>query len=316
MTTRRTLLTAAALAALATPVLLGGCGGDGPAAGDGPVIRHAMGTTQVWRKTQRVVVLDTPELETVTALGITPVGMTLPDAVPTPPAHLRARLASTQLVGVTAEPNIEKIAALRPDLILSNKKRHTRIYDRLARIAPTVFTPDPSTPWKDNFRLYARALGQEAKADTLLAEYHARAKRVGAAIAAANGGTPPTVSVVRFVDGPTRLYQRRSFSGTVLADAGLRRPASQDVDKFTATVGPEKADQADADYVFVSTYGDPDKTRRSAFEASPIWKTLGAARNGRVFQVQDEAWMLSIGVQGAHLVLDDLAKAAKVDPLR
>ncbi len=41
-----------------------------------------------------------------------------------------------------------------------------------------------------------------------------------------------------------------------------------------------------------------------------------AVKNGKVFEAKDEIWMSGIGVQAAHLVLDDLAKAFGVPDLR
>ncbi|MGC4075066.1 MAG: ABC transporter substrate-binding protein [Nibricoccus sp.] len=56
------------------------------------------------------------------------------------PAYLGDATAQVQLVGQTTEPNLEQIAAMRPDLILGAKVRHEAIYDQLSAIAPTVFS--------------------------------------------------------------------------------------------------------------------------------------------------------------------------------
>ncbi|KWX01855.1 ABC-type transporter [Carbonactinospora thermoautotrophica] len=299
-----------------------GSGGSGQAAQDaGPgfpvTVKHAMGETTIPKRPQRVVVLDTPEMDAVTLLGIEPVGAAVVDpATGQFPAYLKDKMARTEKVGSLDEPSVEKIAALKPDLILSSKVRHEQIYAQLSKIAPTVFAETPGAPWKDNLKLYAKALGKEQEAAQALARYQERARELGEAIKAKHGGQAPTVSVVRFVDGPTRFYQKKNFSGTVLSDVGVRRPPLQDKDDFSLDVGPELADQADADYVFVMAYGDPSKTQKQAFQASPLWQRMNAVKNNRVFEVEDEVWMLGIGVQGAHLILDDLARAAGVDPRR
>lgn len=57
--------------------------------------------------------------------------------------------------------------------------------------------------WKDNLRLQAEALGQEELVEKEIGAYEAAAKATGAAINAKAGN--PTISVVRFLDGPTRL---------------------------------------------------------------------------------------------------------------
>ena len=315
----------AVLTALATAAAVAACGGGSDrtaAAGGGDpfprTVRHAMGATEIESQPTRVVVLDTAEAGAVTLVGITPVGAVSVDPVrKTYPAHLATELADVPDVGPLEEPNLDRIVALEPDLILSSKVRHEAIYERLSEIAPTVFSETPGQDWKDNIALFAKALGKEREAAAAVDAYVERAKRIGAAIEAKNGGSMPTFSIVRFVDGPTRLYLPSSFSGTVLADAGLARPASQRTEgEVLAEIGPELIDRADADYVFVATYGDPELTQSTAFRANPLWKRLDAVRQDRVTTVADDTWMTGIGVQGAQLVLDDIAEATGIGAQR
>lgn len=123
------------------------------------------------------------------------------------------------------------------------------------------------------------------------------------------------MSVVRFLDGPTRLMQKQSFVGHILADAGLARPPNQDVDGFAAEAGEEQIRQADGDQVFLTSYsgGQPAKER---FQRNPLWAQLAAVKAGDVRDVADEIWMTSVSVQGAHLVLDDLAETFGVADAR
>lgn len=281
-------------------------------------VKHAMGTAEIKSKPQRVVVLDSGELDDVTLLGITPVGAVAPHLKTEGgfPAYLAAKVGGTKDVGPMAEPNLELIASLKPDLILTSKVRHAKIYDQLDAIAPTVMAETTGQPWKANLALYAQALGKEADAKQAIADYQARAAELGEEIKAKNGGTMPTASVVRFVAGPTRLYQKASFSGVVLGDVGLRRPKSQDVDSAMLEVSPEQISQADADLVFVTTSDDPAKTKQGEVQQTAVWKDLGAVRTGKVFPVTDETWMSGIGVQAADQMLKDVAKAAGVQAPR
>src|SRR3712207_1306547 len=127
-------------------------------------VTHAMGTTDVPANPQRVVVLDTGELDSALALGVTPVGAVTAFADGEFPAYLSDHVASIQKVGTIAEPNLEAIVALNPDLIISSKLRHEDIYPQLSQIAPTVFAERVGVVWKDNFKLHAEALGKTAEA--------------------------------------------------------------------------------------------------------------------------------------------------------
>ncbi|TQF06612.1 iron-siderophore ABC transporter substrate-binding protein [Kitasatospora acidiphila] len=323
-------LPAVLLAAAVGTALLAGCGSSGgakPTTGAASAVgndaaasfprsvQHAMGTAEIKSRPQRVVVLDSGELDDATLLGLTPVGAVSPHMKTAGgfPSYLKGELGGTKDVGPMAEPNLELIASLKPDLILSSKVRHEKVFDKLNAIAPTVFAQTTGAPWKDNLTLYAKALGKEDAARQALADYQARAARLGEEIKAKNGGTMPTASVVRFVAGPTRLYQKDSFSGTVLQDVGLRRPASQDVNSSMLDVSPEQIDKADADLVFVTVADDPTKTQQSQVQSTPVWQSLNAVKNGKVFNVPDETWMSGIGIQAADQMLNDIAKAAGVD---
>ena len=163
--------------------------------------------------------------------------------------------------------------------------------------------------WKDNIRLEAKALGEEDLAEKELSSYENAAKTVGDAINAKAGN--PTISVVRFVDGPTRLYQNASFSGIVLKDAGLKRPAPQDVNGFALEISPERIKDADADAIFVATYADEkglSAKTAAQFKSNPLWKPLAA----KVHEVPDLTWMTAVGLQGARSILTDLAKTFDV----
>ena len=114
--------------------------------------------------------------------------------------------------------------------------------------------------------------------------------------------------MTRFLDAPTRLYTKGTYSGVVLEDAGLARPKSQDVDEFAIDVSEEKIMDADADKVFVTTYED-DKgiaiKTKAAFERNPLWKPIAP----KVTEVSDTTWMTAVSLQGAYHILADLVKA-------
>ncbi|MCP2319181.1 iron complex transport system substrate-binding protein [Nocardia amikacinitolerans] len=277
----------------------------------------AMGQVTIPRVPARIVVLDTAELDSVTLLGIRPVGAVVPHTKTRGgfPEYLASKVDGVTDVGPLLEPNLERIASLRPDLILSSKVRHEKIYDKLSGIAPTVFTETTGGPWKANLAVHGKALGLEQQAAQALRAYEDRARALGVAIASANNGVLPSVSVVRFLAGPTRLYQSNSFSGVVLADIGLPRPASQvstDPKKIMKEVSPEQIDQADAQLIFVATIDDPGKTEKNAVTAGRVWQDLAAVKSGKVFEVPDETWMSGIGVQAADRMLADVATATGV----
>ncbi|MEV7004411.1 iron-siderophore ABC transporter substrate-binding protein [Streptomyces sp. NPDC093982] len=281
-------------------------------------LKTVMGDVNIPSQPKRVVVLDTGELDDVTLLGIDPVGAVAPHFKTSGgfPTYLNGELKDTVDVGPLLEPNLEKIASLEPDLILSSKVRHEKVYDKLNAIAPTVFTETTGGVWKENLKVHAEALGLEKETAVKLKKYETQAKALGEAIRKKDGGTMPSASVVRFIAGPTRLYQSNSYSGVVLDDIGFQRPRSQISDDPEVTmkdVSPEEIDQADADLIFVTAADAEDKTQKKQVVSNPVWKDLPAVKDGKVFEVPDETWMSGIGVQAAEEMLKDVAKATGVE---
>ncbi|HEX8495931.1 MAG TPA: iron-siderophore ABC transporter substrate-binding protein [Actinomycetales bacterium] len=264
-------------------------------------VEHFRGTTQVPANPQRVVVLDLGELDSAVALGVRPVGAVRASVKSGLLSYLEDDLAGVELVGEIGEPNLEQIAALEPDLILGSERRVAEFYDELSAIAPTVFSEDVGGAWKENFALHAEALGKQKEGAALMSAYEQRSEQVGAALP-----DDTTLSVVRFNPGEIRLYARAGFVGTVLADAGIARPANQDVDEVHVKVSAEQIGQAAGDVIVYSSYGDRAETDGPAVLAGPLWKKLPAVATGQVHEVSDDVWFLGTGVGAAQLVLDEL----------
>jgi len=301
---RRTALTASLCAAALS---LSGCasssGAAAPAQEDTRTVETIRGPVEVPADPQRVVVLDLGELDSALALGVTPVGAVRAPVNSGLLSYLEDEAAGIELVGEIGEPNLEQIAALEPDLVLGSELRVGEFYDQLAGIAPTVLTETVGVVWKENLAVHAAALGREEQAQELLEAYEQRAAEVGETVDDA-----VTLSVVRFVPGEIRLYARDSFIGTVLQDAGIARPAVQDVDEFDVVLSPEQMDQAAGDVIVVGTYGDPGETDGPAVLGGPLWQRLPAVQSGDVHEVDDDVWFLGTGVGAAQLVLDDLER--------
>jgi iron complex transport system substrate-binding protein len=269
------------------------------------VIRHATGSTELKNQPQRVVPLDSGELDSVVQLGLKPAGYLEHDPA-LMPDYLVEALRGVRTVGTLAEPNLEILAALQPDLMLTSKIRHEKIADRLKAIGPVVYGERTGVVWKQNFALHAAALGREVEADATVRAYEERVRKLNAALPSPR----PTVSVVRVLGHNLRYYQRANYSGTILTDLGFPRPPSQNVDDFgllnqsLETLGP----LGDADVVVVS----PTEGEQGAFMQemlrSPLWQSLGAVKRGAILIVSDDVWMAGIGYRSAGVILDDIAR--------
>lgn len=321
-----------ALAVVTALLGLAACGQSGtsdPASSTGSsvggfprTIDHAMGQTTINAAPKRVAALDTSFVDAALALETEVVAFTqYPGFGDELPGYLAADAEkyakNAKPVGELAKPKVESIAAVSPDLIVSAKVRHEDLYKQLSEFAPTVFSQTTGATWKDNIRLLGKALGKESLAEEKISAYQNRAKKIGDAIRAEEGHNP-TVSLVRFVAGEQtlRLYTQNSYPGIVLTDTGLARPEGQPTsDKISTNLSQEQILSVDAEKVFVSTWSDAkgeSKKIKQQFQANPLWDQV----KGQKQEVDDVTWISSVSLQGAHAMLDDLAKAFGVDPAR
>ncbi|MET1154286.1 ABC transporter substrate-binding protein, partial [Arthrobacter sp.] len=211
-------------------------------------LKHANGETTLEKKPSRVVVLDTGELDAVVSLGMTPVGMATTEGANPVPSYLTDKVQGVASVGTIQNLNLEAIAALKPDLILGSQLRADKLYQQLSTIAPTVFSIRPGFPWKENFLLVGKSLGEEDKAVKALNDYQAQADALKKDVQG-----EPKISLVRFLPGKIRLYANKSLIGVILTDTGLARPENQNIDELAAEISAENIEQSDSDWIFYSS---------------------------------------------------------------
>jgi iron complex transport system substrate-binding protein len=262
------------------------------------LVEHARGETEVPNDVQRVVVLEPVQLDTTVALGLIPVGAAVLNEATGVPAYLGAAAAGIATVGTVPEPSIEKIAALKPDLILGTESRHSALYDQLSSIAPTVFMASQADPWTDNVALVARALGDEAGADALLTAYTDRCAEIAETYDVAG----MTAQFVRPRDGILTLYGPTSFAGSTLECAGFTIPERDWEGSISVDISPERVLDAQADLVLVSATDVTDPT------LIPESIRTNAASFPGLNVVDQSFWITGVGPLGGMTVLDDIER--------
>lgn len=299
-----------------SPAPTGGTAANGVSSADDQtrVVEHAMGKTEIKGKPQKVVILTNEGTEALLALGIKPVGAVRSWTGNPWYDHIASDMEGVSELGEESQANIEVIAGLQPDLIIGNKMRQEKIYEQLQAIAPTVMSEDLRGNWKNNFKLYAEALGLKEEGDQQLAEFDARIEDFKNK---AGDKLNETVAVVRFMGGKTRVYHTNTFSGIIFEQIGLARNemTKNAKDTFVDEITKERLPEADADRLFYFTYetgdGKADQTEQE-WTNDPLWKNLNAVKNGKVYKVDDAVWNTAGGIKAANLLLDELYRIYEV----
>ncbi|CUU65679.1 ABC-type Fe3+-hydroxamate transport system, periplasmic component [Corynebacterium variabile] len=287
---------------VAAVALLAACSGDEEDADD-----STASSTDSDAQTTRVVALNTGHLDHLLLLGIVPVGLAVAKSANGDPSGIpdyiydrfgeSFDLDAIEQVGLRAEPDVEKIATLEPDLILSNDRADEALLTQLRGITTVVTTNGGSELWKEDLGILADAVGKREEADDLLAAYEKNASDW-----ADNRGNDAVVSLVRGRNDEYILTGPSSLSGSVVEDAGLTRPDGQ---RFSDTanhdLSVENTDQLDADYLFYSFDGGAESLTDSA-----SWRNLEVVKAGNAYAVDMDAWFLNASLVAAQYILDDL----------
>ena len=296
---RRTLF--GALAAVAA-LLVAGCGGGAPspsapaaAGGDGtfPVtVQHKFGSTTIPAKPVRVVTLGYTDQDAVLALGTVPVATS--EWYGDKPGALfpwaAAKLGGAPLPTVIPSSDtvqFEKIAALKPDLILSLYGGLEQAdYDNLSAIAPTVAQPagvqNYSIPWDTQTEVAGKALGKPSEAAALIKGVRDKIAQVKAAHPQYAGRTALTAG---WFSDKWYAYSSKDQRGRLLVDLGLT--VSPEIDKlagddFGAYLSFERPDLIDTDALIWVMF---EPGQEAKIKASPSYGATKAATQGRALYV-------------------------------
>jgi iron complex transport system substrate-binding protein len=294
--------------------LLAGCGSDSDsadkasdnsstaAAGVFPVtVEHAFGSTKISKTPERVVSVGYTDDQTILAFGIKPVGMV--DQYPNPAGQtpdintqwpwVKDKWGDTQpeviMKNGDSGPNYEKIAALRPDLIIAvYSEIDQAAYDKLSKIAPTVgrtkAEKEPfSAPWQDNALHIAKALGKAEEGEKMVEDIQGR---LDAAKEAHPELADQTAVVLSWYEDSVAPFTSTDVRGRLVSGIGFKYRT--EIDKvadgsFYTKLSPERIDLVDVDRIFVIN----DKADTEALKKFKLFANLDAAKNGKVSYLLD-----------------------------
>ncbi|MEM0981119.1 MAG: iron-siderophore ABC transporter substrate-binding protein [Cyanobacteria bacterium P01_H01_bin.58] len=272
-------------------------------------VQHAFGETEVPVHPIRVVVWGYTTIEAVVAHGIQPIGV--PNSMVDEMHYLSLDRETITEIGNPGQPNLEKITALKPDLILTSKHRIRDEYSLLAQIAPTVvFDIDSNTEWKELTRLCGEALGKPAETEKLTAAYNAKRQEVRTRFS--QNSKQFQVSVVYLHPEFIGTMGTNTFTGSVLADAGIARPPSQAQAQGPRNISLESLELLDGDALYIirpQSNHDVAAAIRAEIDriqAHPLWSQLNAVQTNQVYEVGAH-WAIGSYI-AANLILDDLLK--------
>lgn len=247
---------------------------------------------------QHIVALGNGEAEIIYALGGTLAGR------PTARAVVKAAEGVMQ-VGSAHEIDLEKLAYLKADVVLGNKRMNTKDIPNVERIgARMVLTQaDSVEDIKRQILLFGQMLGKEQKAEQLVGEIEAKIRE-------GSTRSPRQKPRVLLVYGAPGIYMAAlasSLGGNLLELAGGKNiaanyPALQSYPQYAA-LNPERVVEANPQFILIMTHGNAEEVRRGfeqEIRQNAAWSSLDAVVHNRVSVLPSDLFSTNPGTRVAQ----------------
>jgi iron complex transport system substrate-binding protein len=256
-------------------------------------IEHKYGTTEIAEEPKRIVSVGYNEQDALWALGVAPVGVTdwmgFDDGIgPWATEAAAAAGEKPELLSDTDGIQLEKIAALQPDLIVGLYTGLKKAdYEKLSQIAPTVAppkgTPDFGIAWQDTTTILGKVTGRQEQAEKIVSDLEARFAKEKDAHPEFAGKTAAMAMAFEGIwvygenDPRSRLLSSLGFSpspeiGKVVGD------------EYAKQLSSERADLLEIDAV--AWIGD--KAEHAKLDRNRVYTNLAVHKEGRDFFIEQE----------------------------
>lgn len=261
------------------------------------VIEHALGTTEISEKPERVATVQWANHEVPLALGVVPVGMAAANfgdddgdgLLPWVKEKLDELGGETPvLFDETDGIDFEAVADTDPDVILASYSGLTQEdYDTLSEIAPVVAYPEGpwATSWREVIEFNAMGMGMADEGEQLVSDIEGEIQAAMAEYPQLEGKSTMFLTHVDPSDlSEVSFYTANDTRAAFFEDLGLSTPASiadasKDKDKFSGTISAEQIDTF-ADVDIIVTYGDEELVK--TLESDPLLSQMPAVANGSI----------------------------------
>lgn len=228
---------------------------------------------------QRLISLSPGNTEILFALGLGPRVVGVDNYSDYPP-----EAAQVAKIGSFAEPNLEKVVALKPDLVLATDM-HEQAVRKLEELGIPVAVVLPRTVDQvlKSIAWVGRAAGVPDKADQLVSRMQARLAKVDAKVQAIPADQRPLVYYEVYSD-PLMSAGPNTFIGQLIVRAGGRNIA-QDAQTDYPKFSPEAIIQRNPEVMIFPRFHGTASLTVEQIKARRGWAGVRAIQTGRVYGV-------------------------------
>ena len=270
-------------------------------------IVHDFGTTKLKKVPKRIVILDNLYGEILNPLDITPVGATTGQADSQEFSTLfkkQYKDAKVVSVGWQGNPDLDKIAELKPDLILMTGEQED-LYDELSEIAPTVgyqINTDENWDYHETSLKVAEIFDKRDEMKKDLDKVDAREAVFAENVKAKFGNQK--LMYLRVTDNDIRYYAYGHF-GYLYDTYHFNRAETFNPDDMFQVIDPDKLKDINPDLLIVQA--DSQELLENKLKNNPVWSSLKAVQNNKVIYADYSTYMLGFGIVSQEAIMKQIS---------
>ena len=270
-------------------------------------IVHDFGTTELKKAPKRIVILDNLYGEILDPLDITPVGATTGQADSQEFSTLfkkQYKDAKVVSIGWQGNPDLDKIAELKPDLILMTGEQED-LYDELSEIAPTVgyqINTDENWDYHETSLKVAEIFDKRDEMKKDLDRLDAREAVFAENVKAKFGNQK--LMYLRVTDNDIRYYAYGHF-GYLYDTYHFNRAETFNPDDMFQVIDPDKLKDINPDLLIVQA--DSQELLDNKLKNTPVWTSLKAVQNNKVIYADYSTYMLGFGIVSQEAIMKQIS---------
>lgn len=270
-------------------------------------IVHDLGTTKLKKVPKRIVILDNLYGEILNPLDITPVGATTGQANSQEFSTLfkkQYKDAKVVSVGWQGNPDLDKIAELKPDLILMTGEQED-LYEELSEIAPTVgyqINTDENWDYHETSLKVAEIFDKRDEMKKDLDRVDAREAVFAENVKAKFGNQK--LMYLRVTDNDIRYYAYGHF-GYLYDTYHFNRAETFNPDDMFQVIDPDKLKDINPDLLIVQA--DSQELLDNKLKNNPVWSSLKAVQNNKVIYADYSTYMLGFGIVSQKAIMKQIS---------
>ena len=270
-------------------------------------IVHDFGTTELKKAPKRIVILDNLYGEILDPLDITPVGATTGQSDSQEFSTLfkkQYKDAKVVSVGWQGSPDLDKIAELKPDLILMTGEQED-LYEELSDIAPTVgyqINTDENWDYHETSLKVAEIFDKRDEMKKDLDRLDAREAVFAENVKAKFGDQK--LMYLRVTDNDILYYAYGHF-GYLYDTYHFNRAETFNPDDMFQVIDPDKLKDINPDLLIVQA--DSQELLDNKLKNSPVWTSLKAVQNNKVIYADYSTYMLGFGIVSQEAIMRQIS---------